>query len=68
MTLTADQKNENILNRFETEESGSKISRFRVALDTHKMTVIDLNGMSYQTCVDMLNRKYQGRVVSVEQM
>lgn len=64
--LSHEQKNKNILSRFDSQKSGSQISRFRVKLDTHTMTVISLDGMTHQQCVAMLRKKYAGRVLNVE--
>lgn len=68
MSLSYEQKNTNILNRFDSQVSGSKISRFSVKLNTHNMTVISLNGMTLTECEKMLNQKYADRVVDVKQM
>ena len=46
--ITADQKNINIVNRFETKDLGSKIKCFRLVVSGKSMTCLDMNNASLE--------------------
>lgn len=67
--LSTDQKNTNILNRFEPKEGGSHSKAFSVELiDGAKMTVIDLNYKNFQEVTKSVKNKFGERVKSVKEI
>jgi len=65
--LSADQKNENILNRFDVQHEGSKLKTYRAEMQGYSMTVISMDGMSIDQCEDMLAKKYGERFICVSE-
>ena len=63
--ISADQKNENILSRFDVQHEGSKLRTFRATMNDYSMTVISMDGMTVKECEQMLIQKYGERFVSV---
>jgi len=60
-----EQKNKNILSRFESKQQGSKICKYRVTLDDRSLTMIDMNGMSLGKATQVAKDKFGQRFASI---
>lgn len=59
MSLSADQKNQNILNRFETQLTGTSVRRYTVGFsDGKKCTMICMHGESVKQALFSAQRKF----------
>jgi hypothetical protein len=63
--LDNEQRNKNILKRFESKEVGSKMCKYRVHLDDRSLTMIDMNGMSMQKAEQVAKNKFKQRFVEI---
>lgn len=63
--ISVDQKNQNILNRFEVDDRGTGLRVFKATMQGYGMTIIDMNRMSIEQCQKMLVAKYGDRFISV---
>lgn len=60
-----EQKNNNILNRFETKQLGSKSKCFSVVTKDHRMTVLDMENSSLDDIKKSAFDKFGSDLVSV---
>lgn len=67
MSITFEQKNANILNRFESQKSGTKVKKFSFLLDGKPVTMINMNNASLADAVDSLFGRWGGRVSDVKE-
>lgn len=67
MSITFEQKNTNILNRFESQKSGTKVKKFSFLLDGKPVTMINMNNASLADAVDSLFGRWGGRVSDVKE-
>ena len=66
--ITADQKNINILNRFETKDLGSKIKTFRLVVNGRSMTCLDMNNASLDEMKRSALNKFGRELESVHEI
>lgn len=67
MSITFEQKNSNILSRFESEKSGAKVKKFSFMLDSKPVTMINMNNCSLSDAVKSLNSRWGKRVGNVKE-
>ena len=67
MSLTFDQKNTNILNRFESQKSGIKVRKFVFRLDGKPMSMLNMHDCSLDDAIKSLNVRWGNRVSHVEE-
>lgn len=66
--ITADQKNTNILNRFESKDLGTKIKCFRLVVAGRSMTCLDMNNCTLDDMKKSAKAKFCGELESVEEI
>lgn len=67
MSITFEQKNSNILSRFESEKSGTKVKKFSFLLDGKPVTMINMNNSTLNQAKDSLNVRWGKRVNNVRE-
>ena len=65
MSISFDQKNTNILNRFESQKSGTKVKKFTFSLDNKPVTMINMNNASLVDAKKSLHARWGDRVSNV---
>ena len=65
MSLSYEQKNINILSRFETKTVGTKVRRFTFRLDNKPVTMINMNNASLVDAKKSLHARWGDRVSNV---
>ena len=65
MSITFEQKNTNILNRFESQKSGTKIRKFTFLLDGKPVTMINMENSSLMGAIKSLKSRWGERVSNV---
>ena len=63
--LSAEQKNKNILARFETEVTGTKIKKYTVNLKGTTFSLISMNGETLTQMGEAMKAKFGDRYVSI---
>jgi|TARA_R110000823_G_C15879489_1_gene494932 hypothetical protein len=63
--LTFEQKNTNILNRFESESKGTKLKAYDVKVDGKMMTMIFMDGSNIEQATKSAKNKFPDRVEGV---
>tara|TARA_R110000822_G_scaffold53402_1_gene137819 strand:- start:618 stop:827 length:210 start_codon:yes stop_codon:yes gene_type:complete len=58
MSLSFEEKNQNILNRFESNITGTKVRKFTFKLDGRSVTMIDVNNASLTDAKDSLYSRF----------
>ena len=67
MSITFEQKNTNILNRFESQKSGTKVRKFTFLLDEKPVTMINMDNNSLNEAKESLSVRWGKRVANVRQ-
>lgn len=67
MSITFEQKNSNILSRFESEKSGTKLKKFAFLLDGKPVTMINMNNASLPEAIESIFCRWGERACNVEQ-
>ena len=62
---TTDQKNINILNRFESKEKGSRFCSYKINLKDQSFSMLCMNGETLERAKIMAKNKFCGELVSV---
>jgi hypothetical protein len=65
MSITFEQKNSNILSRFESEKSGTKVKKFSFILDGKPVTMINMENSSLIGAIESLKSRWGERVSNV---
>ena len=65
MSLSYEQKNTNILNRFESQKSGTKVKKFTFMLDGTPVTMINMNNATLIDAIKSLDLRWGNRVSNV---
>lgn len=65
MSITFEQKNSNILSRFESEKSGTKVKKFSFMLDGKPVTMINMQNSSLVGAIKSLKSRWGERVSNV---
>ena len=65
MTFSIEQKNENILKRFESETSGTVIKKFNFTLDGKNLSMINMRNASLDDAIESLVGRWGERVGNV---
>ncbi|MBT5122888.1 MAG: hypothetical protein HOM38_09225 [Euryarchaeota archaeon] len=65
MSITFEQKNSNILSRFESEKSGTKVKKFSFILDGKPVTMINMQNSSLVGAIKSLKSRWGERVSNV---
>jgi len=66
MTYSVDQKNTNILNRFESKLGGSKVTRYTIFTKSSVVNMIDLYGCDLNEATRTAKVKWGADFVSIE--
>lgn len=67
MSITFEQKNTNILNRFESQKSGTKVRKFTFFLDSKPVTMINMNNASLSQAIESINSRWGERASNVRE-
>ena len=67
MSITFEQKNTNILNRFESQKSGTKVRKFTFLLDGKPVTMINMDNNSLNEAKESLSVRWGKRVANVKE-
>ena len=67
MSITFEQKNTNILNRFESQKSGTKVRKFSFFLDGKPVTMINMNNASLAEARESILSRWGKRVLNVKE-
>jgi hypothetical protein len=67
MSITFEQKNTNILNRFESQKSGAKVRKFTFLLDGKPVTIINMENSSLMEAIKSLKTRWGERVLNVKE-
>ncbi len=67
MSLTFDQKNINILDRFESQKLGSKVRKFVFKLDGKPMSMLNMQDCSLDDAIKSLKVRWGNRVSDVKE-
>jgi hypothetical protein len=67
MSITFEQKNTNILNRFESQKSGTKVKKFTFMLDGKTLTMINMNNASLSEAVESILSRWGKRACNVKE-
>jgi len=62
-----EQKNKNILSRFETDNHGTHAKSFSVQLKEHAFNMISLNGITLEDARNSAKDRFGSRLVNVTQ-
>ncbi len=65
MSITFEQKNSNILSRFESAKSGTKVKKFSFMLDGKPVTMINMENSSLSEAIKSLKSRWGERVSNV---
>lgn len=65
MSITFEQKNNNILSRFESAKSGTKVKKFSFMLDEKPVTMINMENSSLIEAIKSLKSRWGERVSNV---
>ena len=64
MSLTYEQKNKNILSRFESNNGSFKTTKITAQVGTSRMTVLSMDGKSRCEIINMLKKKWPNEYVT----
>lgn len=67
MSITFEQKNSNILSRFESEKSGTKVKKFSFMLDGKPVTMINMNNASLSQAAESIASRWGERASNVRE-
>lgn len=67
MSITFEQKNTNILNRFESQKSGTKVRKFTFLLDEKPVTMINMNNASLSEARESILGRWGKRALNVKE-
>ena len=67
MRITFEQKNSNILSRFESEKSGTKVKKFSFMLDGKPVTMINMNNASLSQAAESITSRWGERASNVRE-
>ncbi len=67
MSISNEQKNKNILSRFDTEKTGTKIKKYTFELDGKNVQMINMQGADISQIIESLNSRWGNRVQNVRQ-
>lgn len=65
MSITFEQKNSNILSRFESAKFGTKVKKFSFMLDGKPVTMINMENSSLSEAIKSLKSRWGERVSNV---
>ena len=63
--LDNEQRNKNILARFDTEVEGTSITKYRVVLNDRRLTMINMDGLDFAEAVLIAKQKFGQRMQSI---
>jgi|TARA_S200002703_G_C3626088_1_gene192260 hypothetical protein len=63
--LDNEQRNKNILARFDTEVEGTSITKYRVVLNDRSLTMINMDGLDFAEAALIAKQKFGERMQSI---
>jgi len=63
--LDNEQRNKNILSRFDTEVEGTSITKYRVVLNDRSLTMINMDGLGLPDATQIAKQKFGDRMQSI---
>ena len=63
--LDNEQRNKNILSRFDTEVEGTSIAKYRVVLNDRSLTMINMDGLGLPDATQIAKQKFGDRMQSI---